>query len=550
LIYEKIFRECLPDRELPIQHNYKLYTSTLNLNKNAYSELLKGIQQVNKKLFFLFFVILQTVMIGMPLNPKASKIDSLMNTYFKNGQFSGVVLVSEKGQIIFQKAFGIADREWNNPITIDTKFKIGSISKPVTALLILQLVQEGLIDLDGTIIDYLPDYNGKQGDRITIHHLLTHTSGILNSLEPGEEAVKERLSYDLKDLIKYAEEADLYFDPGSGFHYSNFGYNILAYIAEKVTGKTFAVLLNERIFDPLKMKDTRQYCDTQIEERLAKGYEYKLLRGFENTTYFDNSYAVGSGGLISTAYDLFLLHRVLFSDQLISEELKTKMFTPTKLGQYGYGWGISKKIYKNSNDTLNILEHSGSVNGFGSYMAQILNDTTLVIVLKNFREDTYISPAYAPDIGQQIIDILYGEDIILPKKSIARHIALNIDRDGFNKAKEEYNRIKRDESDHYSFEESELNKLGIELYFRFNMIDEALKVFEMNMNEFPRSYNTYDSYAFILMQKKDYASSIDYYKKGLKVLKLYPEENGGEQVQKDAEKASQYIKEMEEKINR
>jgi CubicO group peptidase (beta-lactamase class C family) len=486
----------------------------------------------------------------MPLNTKVSKIDTLMNTYFNNGQFSGVVLVSEKGKIIYQKAFGIADREWNNQITINTKFKIGSISKPITALLILQLVQDGLINLDGNINQYIPDYKGKQGDRITIHQLLTHTSGILNSLESREEAVKERLYHNLRDLIKYAEDAELYFDPGSGFHYSNFGYNILACIAEKVTGKTFDVLVRERICDPLNMKDTRQYSGTKVEERLAKGYEYKLLKGFENATYFDNSYAAGSGGLISTAYDLFQLHRALFNNQLISEELKTKMFTPAKQGQYGYGWGISKKVYKNSSDTLNIIEHSGSVNGFGSYMAQIQNDTALVVVLKNFREDTYINPAYAPDIGQQIIDILHGVNIKFPRRSIAKQIALILGCDGFKKAKEEYYRIKRQKSDHYSFEESELNKLGIELYFRFNMIDEALKIFEINMNEFPKSYNTYDSYAFILMQKKDYASSINYYKKGLKILELYPGENSGEQVQKDSQKALQYIKEMEEKINR
>jgi CubicO group peptidase (beta-lactamase class C family) len=505
---------------------------------------------VKKDFFFMFLVILQTVIIGMPLNSKASKIDSLMNAYFKNGQFSGVVLISEKGQIIYQKAFGIADREWKNPMTIETKFKIGSISKPFTALLILQLVQEGKIKLDGTIADYIPDYNGKQKGQITIHHLLTHTSGLLNSLKPEEETIKERISHTLRDLIKYAEKSELYFDPGTGYHYSNFGYNVLAYIAEQVTGKKFDVLLKERIFNPVKMMDTRQYCGKKIEEHLAKGYEYKLLNGFENATYFDNSYAVGSGGLISTAYDLYKWHKAFFTNQLISKELKIKMLTPTKQGPYGYGWGITKKVYKNSNDTLDIIEHSGSVNGFGSYIAQIQNDTSLVVVLKNFREDNFISPAYAPTIGRQIISILYGKKIKIPKKSIARHLALYIGKNGFEKAKEEYYKIKVNQPDHYSFEESELNKLGIELYFKFNMINDALKIFEINMNEFPNSYNTYDSYAFILMQKKDYASSIHYYKKGLEILELYPEENSGEQVQKDAKKALKYIKEMEEKLNR
>lgn len=507
-----------------------------------------GAKMVKSTLVFALILMLFKGAVGMPVNSKALTIDALMTAYCSNGQFDGVVLVSEKGQIIYKKAFGIADREWKVPITIDTKFKIASLSKSFTALIILQLAQEGKIRLDGTIADYFPDYNGKQKDRITIHQLLTHTSGILTSINPEEEVIKERLYHNLRDLIKYAEEAELYSDPGSEFHYSNFGYNILAYIAEKVTGKPFDVLLKERIFEPIGMTNTKQYLDTQIEERLAKGYEYKLLNGYENATYFDNSHTVGCGGLISTADDLYKWHQALLTDKLISKELKAKMYEPTQQGQYGYGWGINKKVFSNSNDTLNIAEHSGSVNGFGSYIAQILNDTTLVVVLKNSRDDTYISPAYAPNIGQEIIAILYGDKILPPKKSIAKHIAVYIGRDGFDRAKDEYFKIKRNDFTNYSFEESELNKLGIELFFRFKMTDEALKVFELNMTEFPKSYNTYDSYAYILMQKKEYALAIQYYQEGLKILQMYPDENKSQQVQKDAQKALEYIKEMKEKL--
>lgn len=471
-----------------------------------------------------------------------------MTAYYNSGLFNGVVLVAEKGHIIYNEAFGLADREWDIPMSIDTKFKIGSISKPFTAQIILLLVQEGLIRLDGTISDYIPDYNGKQKDRITIHQLLTHTSGILNSLQPQEEAVKERLYHNLRDLIRYAEEAELYSDPGSEFHYHNFGYNILAYIAESVTGKKFDVLLREKIFDPIGMRNTRQYDDTQVEERLAKGYEYKLLKGFENATYFDNSFAVGSGGLISTAEDLYKWHQALLTDQFIPEGLKEKMYEPTNQGHYGYGWGIRKKALDHSTNTLIIAEHSGSVNGFGSYIARILNDSSFVVVLKNHRDDTYISPAFAPNIGSEIISILYGEKINIPKSSITKHIALYIGQDDFDKARGEYYRIKENDFESYSFDESELNKLGIELLFRFNRPEDALRVFEMNMNEFPRSYNTYDSYAYVLMQKKEYASAIRYYRKGLSMLQMYPEENNGEQIQKDATKALEFIREMEGKL--
>jgi CubicO group peptidase (beta-lactamase class C family) len=492
----------------------------------------------------LLIVVFPVIALPETVPGKSAQIDALINAYHGNGQFDGVVLVSEKGQIIYRKAFGIADREWNVPMTVDTKFKIGSVSKVFTAFLILQLVQDGIISLDGTISDYIPDYQGRQKDRITVHQLLTHTSGIINSLPPGEEAVKERLHHDLRQLIRYAEEADPAGEPGKEFHYSNFGYAILACIAEKVTRKPFDVLLNEKIFRPIGMNDTKQHSDTAVEERLARGYEYKLLKGYENTTYFDNSYATGCGGLISTADDLFKWHQALLNGRLLSKGLRDKMIEPVKPFHYGYGWEVRTQAPGRSGDTLKIAEHSGSVNGFGSYMAQIPGDGSLVVVLKNSRADTYISPAHATAIGQEIISILYGGDVPLPKKSIARHIGLVVGRDGPETAEREYDLIKQTGFEGYAHDESELNQLGIELTFRFKLLDEALKIFEINMIEFPRSYNAYDSYAYVLMQKNDRRNSIKYYKKGLEILRKFPDENRGESVRRDAEKALEWIKEM------
>jgi CubicO group peptidase (beta-lactamase class C family) len=501
-----------------------------------------------RKSFILLFIL--AVVTFLPLlatQDKSIKINNLMTGYHDNGLFDGVVLVSEKGQIIYHKAFGIADREWNVPMTLDTKFKIGSISKVFTAFLILQLVQDGTISLDGTIADYLPDYTGKQKDRITIRQLLTHTSGVLNSLKPEEEAVKERLHHDLRDLIRYAEATELYCEPGKEFHYSNFGYTILACIAEKVTGRSFGDLLKEEIFTPVGMNDTRQYSDVQIEEHLARGYEYKLLKGYENATYFDNSYATGCGGLISTAGDLFKWHQASLECRLLSKELMGMMVEPPKPFHYGYGWEIRHQARGDSGDSLTIAEHAGSVNGFGGYMARILQESSLVVVLKNSRSDTYISPAYAPAIGREILSILSGEEVHPPRKSIARHIALILGTEGIEPATVEYFRIKKTDPEEFSLDESELNTLGIELMFRFKLIDEASRILKINVAEFPRSYNAYDSYAYALMQKKDYRNSIKVYQKGLEILEKFPDENRGESIGRDAEKAVELIRKMQEK---
>ncbi|MCX6262289.1 MAG: serine hydrolase, partial [Bacteroidia bacterium] len=279
---------------------------------------------------WLLILLIPVSMFSVSGQNAAEKIDSLIEAYHRNDVFNGAVLVAKKGQIIYEKAFGYADREWNIPNTIDTKFRIASISKPFTALLVLQLAESGKINLNGTITKYIPDYKGKLGDSITIHQLLTHTSGVLTNLDPETEVIQERLYHNLRDLIKYTESADLYFRPGTGFRYSNYGYNILAYIVEKVTGKRFDDVLKENILLPAGLSNTNQSDHSRIEKNLAKGYEYKLLYGYENAPWFDDSYTIGAGGLVSTAEDLYLFDQALYSDKLISGGYKSKIFYTCK----------------------------------------------------------------------------------------------------------------------------------------------------------------------------------------------------------------------------
>jgi len=469
---------------------------------------------------------------------KVDKINQLVEALSSDESFSGVVLVAEKGNIIYNQAFGLANREWGVQNTIDTKFKIGSVSKPFTAMLCLQLVNEGILDLNGTISNYLPEFKGEGADRITIEHLLTHTSGIRCS--PKNEAVVERQSHNLSVFLNYLENEPLLFEPGEDFSYSNLGYNLLALIAERVSHVPFNKLLEQYIFRPLKLSETKEYDASIVEQNLASGYEYKLLDGFHNASWLDPSYAMGCGGLISTVYDLYCFDQALYSNKLIPDYIKEKMFSPSKAGNYGYGWEINiRKI--NMNDSVKVFSHSGSINGFGAYIARIENDSIFVAILKNNRPDTYISPAYTTQIGQTIISILYGENVDIPKKSIAKKLGLVIGKSGIEDAISEYYFLKEKEAELYNLEEAELNKLGIELYFRFKKPKEALKIFEVNMHEYPYSYNTYDSYAFILKETGDYSNAVKFYKKGLEILNKYPDKNTGESIQQESENAKKFI---------
>ena len=497
----------------------------------------------NNKYLFVTIILLFSVLPLLSAD-RTGLIDSLLIAYSDQDLFNGVVLVAKDNQIIYHKAFGLANREWRVPMATDTRLRIGSVSKPFTALLILQLVNEGRINLDSTIGDYLPEYGDEQKRSITIHQLLTHTSGILNSLPPEKEAIRERQFHRLEDLLPYSEQAGLYFKPGTGFHYSNFGYSILALIAERVTDTPFSQLLQENIFIPAGMSDAKQDLDAQVEKRLATGYEYNLIHGYENTTWIDNSYAAGAGGITATAEDLFRFHQSLKNNILLPAELKNKMITPTDQGSYGYGWFISSRPGKQNGDTVLVMDHSGSINGFGSYFARIPDDDIAVIVLKNSRSHNYIRPVFAPQIGKQIIEVLHDQEIQIPKKSIAMHLARVIGGQGIDLAISEYNHLREIAYQEYDFSEDELNKLGIELFFQFKMTHEALKIFALNMKKFPESYNTYDSYAFILKENGRIQEAVEYYQKGLAVLAKFPINNNSASVKKDADNARKYIAEQ------
>ena len=182
---------------------------------------------------------------------KVEKIDKLLNLYEEYGQLNGSVLVSDNGKIIYKKGFGMANMEWNIPNTTNTKFRLASVTKQFTGMLILQLVAEGKLDLHKPISTYLPDYNKANGDRITAHHLLTHSSGTPNYTSfPGFMQNENRDPYTPEEFIKKFQDKELEFTPGERFNYSNSGYFLLGVLVEKVTEKTYEQMMQDYIFKP------------------------------------------------------------------------------------------------------------------------------------------------------------------------------------------------------------------------------------------------------------------------------------------------------------
>lgn len=341
------------------------------------------------------------IYIDLPINDEtaAKNIDAYMNTHMKNGMFSGTILVAREGKIIIEKSYGMANYELDVPNSINTKYRIGSLSKSFTAILIMQLQEKGILNVNDPVSKYLPNY--PNGSKITLHNLLTHTSGIPEYTDFPDSMMKSYHPMTSEELVNYIKDKPLDFQPGTQFTYSNSNYVLLGYIIEKITGKSYETILNENILKPLNMNDSGYNHNETVLKNRASGYlvYHDVLR---NTDYIDMSFAFASGALYSTVSDLYKLDRALYDDKLLKKESVEKIFTPN-LDNYGYAWTIDN-LYGRK-----LIWHDGAINGFCGVIARYPKEDICIIILEN-NKNLIIERAY-----HDISAIIFGENYKEPK---------------------------------------------------------------------------------------------------------------------------------------
>ena len=311
------------------------------------------------------------------------RIHEIMQARSRAGDFSGVALVARRNKVLYQHAFGLANREWNVPNDLDTKFEIGSMTKQFTATLILQMVNEGKIRLEGHLSDYLPYYRQDTGHQITISELLSHTSGVpsFTSLPGFLDGPESRTHYGVQEFAKKYCSGNLEFVPGTKFDYSNSGYFLLGAVLEQVSGESYEILLQQRIFGPLGMKNSGYTHTERLIPHRAVGYE-RTSSGFQNARFYDMSIPFSAGALYSTAEDLFLWDQVLYTEQLLPAKLRDLMFKPN-LEDYGYGWGILIPASGSPYAGESIPMHGGAIFGFQSVIQRLIQHRELIVLLDN-----------------------------------------------------------------------------------------------------------------------------------------------------------------------
>ncbi len=462
-----------------------------------------------KRTLFLLIVALATATAAIAQD-HAKTIDDLVKQYQEYGQFNGAVLVAENGKVILKKGYGMANMEWDIPVKSDTKFRIGSVTKQFTAAIIMQLVDEGKVKLDGKLTDYLPDYRKETGDKVTVHHLLNHTSGIPSYTSlPGFFANDSRDPYTVDEFVKKFCSGDLEFEPGTKITYNNSGYFLLGAIIEKVTGKSYAENLKQRITDPLGMANTGYDTSSPLIKNRAQGYQ-KTADGYINAPYLDMSLPYAAGSMYSTVEDLYKWDQALYGDTLMSAESKMKMFTPG-LENYGYGLVIQDRPVGKTEKKIKFIQHGGGINGFNSLFTRLVDDKHLIVILDNVGQGRYHGP-----LTVAIGNILYGQPFERPKLSIADTLFKTYKDKDVAAAIKKYRELKAGSPDKYDFRENELNTLGYQI-LRTGKTKDAIEIFKLNVEMFPGASNPYDSLGEAYLADGQKELSLKNYKKSLEL---------------------------------
>ena len=337
------------------------------------------------------------VLLLLAAGARADAIDDRVRAIMAERHIPGAaVAVVKDGRVVRMKGYGVASLEFGVPVTTDTVFEIGSVSKQMTAAGVMLLVQDGKVKLDERISKYLPNTPDAWKD-VTVRHLLTHTSGIksYSSLDGFELA--QRMTID--DFIKKLSPHPLEFTPGEKNIYSNSGFNLLAYIIETQSGKKYIDYMRERIFIPLGMTRTNDRDPKNIIRLRASGYEWS--DGQHSGRDGSLTDLMGAGSIVSTIEDMTKWEAALRGDKFLNADSKKQIWTQFtfnngKLSPYGFGWRIGDvREHK-------LIAHSGQTAGFGAAIHRYVNDDVTVIALTNLGE-VGMGTLIASDVAKQYI---------------------------------------------------------------------------------------------------------------------------------------------------
>ena len=366
------------------------------------------------------------------------QFDKMLSEHFRPDETGATVLISKKGQVIYHKAFGMANLELQVPMHTDHVFWLASIGKQFTAVAILQLVEQGKLKLNDEITKFIPDYP-TQGHKITVEHLLTHTSGIHNF--SGIKDPEKKLAYDCtpEEVIDFFKNLPMRFVPGTAWEYSNSGYFLLGYIIEKITGTSYGAFIEEKIFKPLGMNHSRFANNKKIIKNRVSAYSVGN-DGYNNARYLNETHIYAAGAIQTTVSDFFKWHQAVHAYTLVKKETMDKAFLRYLLSDgiavdYGYGWKLGY-LYESPT-----FWHGGGIEGYGTMEIYLPKEDVFVVIFTN------CDCTYPKDLAMRLAAVASGAPY--------QYEAINLE----NKTLETYSGLYENESGHQHLVRAAENQL-------------------------------------------------------------------------------------------
>jgi CubicO group peptidase (beta-lactamase class C family) len=436
---------------------------------------------------------------NVPAQDLQQKINEVMTQYADLDQFSGSVLIAQNGHVLYVNAFGEADKDQHVKNTPNTKYNIGSIGKTFTAISILQLEEQGLLKTTDPVMKHLPDF--PFGEKITIHHLLTHTAGTYNYFAHPDFGTQFFKIRSVSDALPLIYEQPLRFSkPGEQFLYSNSGIVILGAVIEKISSKSYPDYIKEHILIPAGMNNTGIHYLEEIVENRAVGY-HKSPSGRIQRNIFMVPPANADGGIETTVYDMLAYDQALYSEKLISKESKRKMFTPF-LNGYGYCMRIRKE-YGNM-----VVGHKGGAPGVSASFERFLDDKYVIIVLSNYTGG-------ASHVANTLELIIFGKEYREPQRSVTEFLYQYITKEGGDYVLKNAEELLR-ENGYIVTSSGPLNMLGYEL-LGDDKTEMAIAVFKINIQLFPDEANPYDSLGDAYLKNGEKEEAKKCFKKAIQI---------------------------------
>ena len=412
----------------------------------------------------------------------------------------GAVLVAENGRLIYKRGFGFSDTKTKEKFTTVTPCYIGSLLKQFTSIGIVMLQGKGKLDYEQPIRQYFPELP-ECYQPVTIRHMLQHTSGLALF-----DDFPDMTENDVFKILK--QQTSLRFKPGSKFEYCNANYTLLGMLIEKISGKNLDEFLTVNVFIPCGMINT--YVDEPLIKNRKRAVGYYLF----GDEYNYNTYIGGAASVVSTVEDLYKWDKMLYKPTIISKQSLKEIFTAGQnewesntCGKqaYGFGWFIS------GDENNKIIQHDGGFAGFRSYIERQVNKHNSIIFISNVRHELI------GKIREGIVNILNDKPYTIPQTSGANWIMSNSKEVGMKQAILNYKSItKTKDSSNYYFSERECNSVGYYLV-RDNKIDDAIQLFSLNTEQFPRSGNVFDSMGEAYLKVGDKEKALASYKKAFEL---------------------------------